>query len=82
MLQASWPSRAPAAAALAGAVAAFVMAKSRAERHGNGCPAGLLPQELDECLADLGNEAGDSPLDALRRLAVCRSSDRCRAPGV
>jgi hypothetical protein len=41
------------------------------------CPRGIDKKELDECLEAVMKEDCGNPLEALSRLAACRSSDLC-----
>jgi Family of unknown function (DUF6184) len=43
----------------------------------SACPSGIDGKELDECLDAIRSESCSSPLDAVNRLAACRTSELC-----
>lgn len=42
------------------------------------CPGGVVAKELQECLTAIREEACNSPLDKIARVAACRDSDLCK----
>jgi hypothetical protein len=52
--------------------------QSREDLEAAGCPTGVASEQLDACLADIGNDSCDQALDVLSRIAACRSADLCR----
>ena len=47
----------------------------------NECPRGIDQKELNECLESIQKEDCNNPIDAISRLAACRTSDLCLATG-
>jgi hypothetical protein len=41
------------------------------------CPSGIDQKELNECLDSIRKEDCSNPIDAISRLAACRTSDLC-----
>ena len=41
------------------------------------CRSGIDQKELQECLAEIGDEDCSGPLDRLERMAACRSAKLC-----
>lgn len=45
------------------------------------CPNGVDQKELEECLTSIKNEDCNNPIDAISRLAACRTGDMCLKTG-
>lgn len=43
------------------------------------CPAGIDRQELSECVQAVRDESCGNPIEAIGRIAACRTSDMCQA---
>jgi len=51
--------------------------KMRDDLNANECPRGVHAKELDECMESIRKESCNNPIDAISRLAACRTSDLC-----
>ena len=49
--------------------------------NANECPRGIDQKELNECLESIQKEDCNNPIDAISRLAACRTSDLCLKTG-
>jgi hypothetical protein len=49
----------------------------REDLNAKDCPYGVDQKELDECLTDIRKEDCNNPLDAISRIAACRTGDMC-----
>ncbi|HVH44234.1 MAG TPA: DUF6184 family natural product biosynthesis lipoprotein, partial [Labilithrix sp.] len=49
--------------------------------NANECPRGIDQKELNECLESIQKEDCNNPIDAIGRLAACRTSDLCLKTG-
>jgi hypothetical protein len=47
--------------------------------NADDCKYGIDQKELGECMTEIRNEDCNNPLDAIGRLAACRTSDICKA---
>jgi hypothetical protein len=57
-----------------------IAAKWREELDAFGCPAGVVQNELEECIDQIQNEHCANPFYTLKRIAACHPSDVCREP--
>ena len=54
-----------------------VRSKLHDELKASACPAGIDGKELDECLDAIRNESCTNPIEAMARLAACRTGELC-----
>ncbi len=54
-----------------------VREKTHEELKESACPNGIDGKELDECLDAIRSESCTNPIEAVARLAACRTSDLC-----
>jgi hypothetical protein len=52
-------------------------AEMRDDLNANDCPKGIDAKELNECLEAIHKEDCNNPIDAISRVAACRTSDLC-----
>lgn len=58
-----------------------IKADMRDDLNSKDCPHGVDQKELNECLDEIRKESCNNPIDAISRLAACRTSDLCKATG-
>lgn len=58
-----------------------IKADMRDDLSAKDCPAGIDQKELNECLESIQKEDCNNPIDAISRLAACRTSDLCLKTG-
>lgn len=51
--------------------------KTHEDLKASECPTGIDGKELEECLDAIRSESCTNPIDAVSRLAACRTSDLC-----
>jgi hypothetical protein len=54
-----------------------IKADMRDDLSANDCPRGIDQKELNECLESIQKEDCNNPIDAISRLAACRTGDLC-----
>jgi hypothetical protein len=54
-----------------------IRADMRDDLKKSECPRGIDGKELEECLTEIRDENCNNPIDAISRLAACRTSDLC-----